>query len=49
MTQILRRDYQRAQCVALSKVGMTCREILVFSMPQRIQKCIGVNSKCIDY
>jgi len=27
MTQILRRDYQRAQCVALSKVGMTCREI----------------------
>jgi len=29
MTQTLRRDYQRAQCVALSKVGMTCRKISI--------------------
>ncbi|CAM4747523.1 unnamed protein product [Rotaria magnacalcarata] len=27
MTQKLRRDYQRAQCIALRNAGMTCREI----------------------
>ncbi|CAF1079872.1 unnamed protein product [Rotaria sp. Silwood1] len=27
MSQKLRREYQRAQCVTLSKVGMTCLEI----------------------
>ncbi|CAF2778598.1 unnamed protein product [Rotaria sp. Silwood2] len=27
MMQTLRRDYQRVQCVSMSKVGMTCRKI----------------------
>ena len=30
MTQKLDRDYQRAQCVALSKTHMTCREMTTF-------------------
>ena len=32
----------------LSKTPELC-EKLVFSMPQRIQKCIAVNAKCKDY
>ena len=32
MTQKLQREYQRAQCVALSNAGFSCREVIGISI-----------------